>query len=140
MDTIASNSFLGIGWSFPPTFLAPAGGVRMVGEIDDIQQSLRILFTTDLGERLLHPTYGCDLRRYLFEPLNASTTALIKELVRNAILYHEPRISPEAVTLSEVADEGILTIHVDYTVRATNSRHNFVFPFYRDNEGAQTIP
>lgn len=132
MDAPASNAFLGTGWSFPPTFLAPAGGVRMVSGVDDIQQSLQVLVTTTLGERLLHATYGCDLRRFQFEPLNASTTALIEDLVRTAILYHEPRIEPERVALSEVAPDGVLLIAVDYRVRATNSRHNYVFPFYRD--------
>jgi hypothetical protein len=132
MDTTASNAFLGTGWSFPPAFLAPAGGVQMVSGTTDIEQSLHILFTTTVGERLLHPTYGCDLRRYLFEPLNASVTARIQDLVRTAILYHEPRIIPEAVTLSGGAPDGVLLIRVDYTVRTTNARHNYVFPFYRE--------
>ena len=130
MDTVSPNVFLGTGWSFPPTFLAPAGGVRLVSDIEDIQQSLRILLTTTLGERLLHPTYGCDLRPYLFEPLNASITAFLQDLVRTAILYHEPRILPEAVTLSAVAEDGVVLIRVDYVVRATNTRYNYVFPFY----------
>jgi phage baseplate assembly protein W len=132
MDSSFSHPFLGTGWSFPPTFLAPAGGVQLVSDIPDIQQSLHILFSTTLGERLLHPTYGCDLRRYLFEPLNASTTALIQDQVRTAILYHEPRITPENVSLSEVAEDGLLLIQVDYIVRTTNARHNYVFPFYLD--------
>ncbi|MCP5519592.1 MAG: GPW/gp25 family protein [Verrucomicrobiales bacterium] len=136
MDDTTASAFLGTGWSFPPTFLAPSGGVRMVSGVDDIQQSLGILFTTTVRERLLHPTYGCDLRRYLFEPLNASVTARIQSLVRTAILYHEPRITPEAVTVAEVAGEGMLRIQVDYTIRASNARHNFVFPFYRDEPSA----
>ena len=28
------------------------------------------------------------------------------------------------------ADEGVLLIAIDYTVRATNSRYNMVYPFY----------
>lgn len=132
MDNPVTNPFLGTGWSFPPTFLAPAGGVRLVSDLEDIQQSLRILLTTTLGERLLHPTYGCDLRPYLFEPMNASTTAFLQDLVRTAILYHEPRILPEAVSLSSVAEDGLLLIQIDYVVRSTNSRHNYVFPFYRN--------
>jgi hypothetical protein len=135
MDTTASNAFLGTGWSFPPAFLAPAGGVRLASGIEDIHQSLAILFTTSLGERLLHSTYGCDLRRYLFEPLNATNTARLKDLIRTAILYHEPRITPERVALAEVSEDGVLLIQVDYVVRATNSRHNYVFPFYRNETG-----
>lgn len=135
MDTTDSHAFLGTGWSFPPAFLAPAGGVRLVSDIEDIEQSLRILFTTSLGTRLLHPTYGCDLQRYLFEPLTATTTARLKDVVRTSILYHEPRITPERVALTEVDEGGILLIQVEYIVRSTNSRHNFVFPFYRNEAG-----
>ncbi len=126
------NSFLGTGWAFPPSFSKGPQSVVMVSDEDDIRQSLEILLTTSVGERFLRPEYGCDLRRYLFEPLDEGLVAYIRDLVGNAILYHEPRIKLTNLALTPQNDEGILLIELEYVIRTTNSRQNFVFPFYKD--------
>ena len=123
--------FLGSGWAFPPSFHA-GHGTGMVSDEKDIRQSLGILLATAPGERVMQPTYGCDLRRLLFEPLDPSLRAYLQDIIKTAILYHEPRIKLMRVDLAEIPTEGIVEITVDYIVRATNSRFNFVFPFYRD--------
>lgn len=128
------DDFLGRGWDFPPTFTV-AGGVRMVEGLSDVQQSLRILLSTTIGERLLHPTFGSDLRRFVFEPLSASIEARIRDLVETAILYFEPRVVLEAVHVHAEPAEGRLELHVSYAVPATNTRANMVLP-YALGEGA----
>ena len=132
----SSQDFLGVGWAFPPTFRPESRSVELASDVADIRQSLEILLSTTIGERLLHPTYGCDLRRYLFEPLSATVAGLIQETVTTAILYHEPRIRPESIRLEQPPNEGTLYLHIDYLVRATNSRGNFVFDFYK-TEGTE---
>ncbi len=136
------QSFLGRGWAFPPSFNKNSGTTSMVEEVDDINQSLEILLSTSLGERILQPEYGCNLSDFQFEPINANFVALIKDLVKTAILYYEPRINVENIDITESTDqeviEGILFISVDYIVRSTNSRFNFVFPFYQ-NEAVQEL-
>lgn len=129
------NPFLGTGWGFPPTFSREINGVEMISDVTDIQSSLQILLTTSLGERIMRPTYGCNLKDYLFEPLDTSLTTFIKDLIKTAILYFEPRILLEKVSLESIPLEGRVDIQLDYRVRNTNSRYNFVFPFYL-NEGA----
>ena len=126
------HSFLGTGWAFPPAFTKGPQSVVMVSNNEDIHQSLEILLTTSIGERFLRPTYGCDLRRYLFEPLDEGLVAYIRDLVNNAILYHEPRIRLTDLTLTPRPNEGMLLIELGYVIRSTNSRQNFVFPFYKD--------
>ena len=128
-------SFLGRGWSFPPVFDNDTGGALMVEAEEDIVQSLRILFQTRAGERVMHPTYGSRLQDLVFEPINAEIQGAIENAVSRAILFFEPRITLESVT-ADMRDwsEGHLSISIVYRVRATNSRHNTVFPFYI-NEG-----
>ncbi|MDZ7962280.1 MAG: GPW/gp25 family protein [Aulosira sp. DedQUE10] len=125
------NAFLGTGWGFPPSFNKMSRSVRLVSAEDDINESLKILLTTTLGERVMQPTYGCNLEDLLFEPLSPTVASSIKELVRIAILYHEPRIRLERLDLN-LDDElkGVVNITVDYIVITTNSRFNFVYPFY----------
>ncbi len=134
------NSFLGRGWSFPPTFTKSTvagqafGELLMVEDREDIEQSLTILLSTSLGERVLQPEYGCNLNDYQFEPMNASLIGRVKDIVDNAILYYEPRIRVQEISISERdsvdVNNGILQITVDYTIRITNSRFNFVYDFY----------
>ena len=88
-----TTSFLGSGWSFPPEFSRKRPGVVMVADETDIKQSLQILLSTALGERIMQPKYGCNLDDLLFEPLNTTVRTYIRGLVKQAILIYEPRIS-----------------------------------------------
>lgn len=131
------TSFLGTGWGFPPSFEVQRGGVVMASDEDDIEQSLKILLSTRLGERIMLPDYGCNLEDLLFSPMDLTLKTFVRDQVQTAILYHEPRIDPIKVDFSESNDlEGELLILVEYIIRATNSRKNMVFPFYK-GEGTE---
>ncbi len=128
------NSFLGTGWSFPPSFERETGTVQMVSAEDDIRQSLNILLSTSLGERAMQPKYGCNLNDYLFEPLNSSVIGYIKDLVEHAILYYEPRIIADKIEVTAQDSmeiiEGRFTISIEYLIPETNSRFNYVYDYY----------
>jgi uncharacterized protein len=128
------NSFLGTGWAFPPSFDHLSGSVELVSNNDDIQQSLNILLSTSLGERVMQPTYGCNLNDYMFDALNNSLIGIIKHHVENAILYYEPRIVVDEVDVTAAESEDLLggafTISVSYTIPETNSRFNYVYDYY----------
>ena len=52
--------------------------------------------------------------------------------VESAILYNEPRISLERVKLDDSQElQGLVLIEVVYRVKSTNSRFNFVYPYYK---------
>lgn len=132
-----SNDFLGKGWSFPPSFNAQSKTVDITEKETDINRSLHILLTTTMGERVMEPKYGCNLEELLFEPLNTSTKTIIIDKIRTAILYFEPRIDAKIITLNTQNElEGEILIEIEYEVRATNSRFNFVFPYYK-KEGTE---
>ena len=124
------TDFVGTGWSFPPSFNLGLGKVDMATGEEDIRQSLQIIFSTRLGERIMNPRFGCSLQETLFEPMNSSLIAYLQNLIETAILYHEPRIDAESVIVENDATEGRLLIVIDYKIRGTNSRFNFVYPFY----------
>ena len=124
-------SFLGTGWSFPPTFTEGGADVATVSDAEDIHQSLQILFATSFGERVMQDDYGCDLGRFLFEEIDRSLLNSLTGLVSDAILFHEPRIALNNLQISDAeAVAGLLLIQIDYTIRTTNSRYNMVYPFY----------
>lgn len=137
-DDIQQN-FLGRGWSFPPTFDYDTGSVQMLEEIEDIYSSLHILLTTITGERIMQPRFGCNLEELLFESIDTSLKTLIIDKIETSILYFESRIKPLRIDLIDDLElEGKLLIEVDFIVKSTNSRFNFVFPFFK-NEGSQIL-
>lgn len=126
------KSFLGRGWGFPPEFNKAMKAVKMLENEADIESSLEILLSTKLGERIMVPGYGCNLDELMFKPLNLTLKTFVIDLIKTAILYHEPRIDVDKINIDPTDElEGVLLIIIDYTIRTTNSRKNMVFPFYK---------
>ena len=125
-------TFLGRGWSFPPTFDSELGTVQMLEYEADVASSLEILLGTMRGERIMVPHYGCNLDELIFESLDTRMKTLMIDKIESAILYHDPRIELEKVTLDGSRElEGIVLIEIVYHVKTTNSRFNFVYPYYK---------
>ena len=125
------SQFLGRGWSFPPTFNKGEKQVIMLEGEDDIRSSIEVLLATELGERVLQPTFGWRRDSWLFESLSTSAATAIQKEIEDALVFFEPRIDLDSVRLVPGQENsGRVEIHIDYTVRNTNTRNNLVFPFY----------
>lgn len=124
------QSFLGTGWNFPPTFSSKTNTAKTVSGVEDINQSLQILFATAFGERVKRESFGSSVESFVFEPTTTNALTSLKNLIEKAILLNEPRIKLDDVSLTPNINEGVINIKIDYTVRTTNSRTNFVYPFY----------
>jgi uncharacterized protein len=136
-----NQSFLGTGWAFPPSFNTDSGTVDLVSDAEDIDQSLNILLSTSIGERIMQPLFGSSLENYIFEPLNSSVIGYIKDVVQHAILFFEPRIIAERIEVTAAGSvdlmEGRFTISIDYIIPEANSRFNYVYDYYL-NEAVRT--
>ena len=126
-----SNTFIGTGWSFPPTFTAGGAALATTTGTEDIENSLHILLSTALKERVMQPTYGCNLDFMLFQNMDEHFKTYLTHLVRSAIIYHETRIKTDNIQVqTDNAVEGRVLIIINYTIRSTNTKLNYVFPFY----------
>ncbi len=132
------KTFLGTGWSFPTTFTRLGYDVKMVSGDADIQESLWVLLSTSLGERIMMAEYGCQISQVIFQSLNTTLMTQLQETVLQAVTNWEPRITVDEVSISPDATvAGLVLITIYYVIRTTNSRSNLVYPFYL-NEA--TIP
>lgn len=132
MSLIVSNQQLGRGMSLP--FL-PRDGERTMpwtSGSDKVRQSICIILDTEPGERIMRPTFGCGLRRYLMQPNTAATRALLQREVSNSLRRWEPRIRVQAVTVSTGKDPALVLIHIEYVHNRDGSPGNLVYPFYLD--------
>ncbi|MDW3191828.1 MAG: GPW/gp25 family protein [Cytophagales bacterium] len=125
-----NNTILGRGWGFPISFNQASHSVNLVQDEEDVLQSLRILLSTIQQERVLEPEYGLDLVHMIFEPLSVTSAALLTRKIEQAILDFEPRIELDNVDYVQDVANGRIDITLEYTIRATNTRTNLVYPFY----------
>jgi len=131
MADIPSQSFLGTGWTFPPTFDRQSRSVVMSSDIANIKQCLWVLFSTSLGERIMLATYGSGLRPKVFDALTETLANDFRAIIAKAILDWEPRIDVLRIDVQQTNPlDGELAILLDFIVRRTNARSNMVYPFY----------
>lgn len=121
---------LGRGWAFPPH---PDGTHRQLAYVDGrekVRQSILLILDTEPGERIMRPTFGCGLRRYLMTPNTTATRALIQHDVERALAAWEPRIRLTEVTVMPGDDPSLVLIRIAYVHRRDGNPNNLVYPLY----------
>lgn len=81
-----------VGWSFPPTFERDTRQPSMQTGLDNLAKCLRIMLSTQPGERNFHPNYGCDVSAHAFQGMSFELLEVIEEIIEQSIDEHEPRI------------------------------------------------
>jgi phage baseplate assembly protein W len=113
---------LGRGIAFPFR-LGADGRVAVSAGAENIRESIRVILSTDPGERLMRPAFGVGLRSFLFEPNIPSTHRLIEERVTTALGRWEPRIRVANVGVEEDPDEPRqANVAIEYALVATGER------------------
>ena len=124
------TDFIGRGWAFPIR-TGVTGGIGLVAREREIAEAIRLVLSTAPGERPMRPEFGCRIHDFVFDGADGATAAAITTEVSNALYAWEPRINVEGVAVSSTPeDPNLMYIDVTYSIRATNARHNLVFPFY----------
>ena len=85
-----------------------------------IKQAIVNLLLTNKGERLMNPTYGSDIRKYLFEPLDYGTSYLIKGNIESTISKFEPRISVLRISCKPNYDDNGFDVEMTYRIQGTD--------------------
>jgi phage baseplate assembly protein W len=108
--------------AFPPRIGAD-GRMRWSEGETNIRESIRIILSTDPGERVQLPDFGAGLARYLFEPNVAATHARIAQSVTTALARSEPRIAVESVDVAaDAKDTANAVATIAYRLVATGAR------------------
>lgn len=123
-------SFVGRGFYWPLQ-VDHTGSIRLTDSDGDLDRSMAVVLATAPGERLMRPQFGCRIWELMFEPVNANVLGLMAHAVREALAQWEPRVAVLNVEPVPDPDEpALVTIHIEYRVKATNDRRNLVYPFY----------
>jgi phage baseplate assembly protein W len=111
-----------LGGRGPTTGLTtdPAGRLAVAPLEEAVYQSLLLLLSTDPGERVMRPGYGCPLQRLAFQPLDNTTAGLAIHYVETAVRRWEPRAEIVRVDAAPVPGRlGTLGIELHYRVSST---------------------
>lgn len=122
--------FVGAGWCYPLGADA-TGRVALVTKDREIEQAMRLVLGTAMGERPMRPDFGCRIHDHVFGPANTATAGQIAYDVRESLERWEPRIDVAEVRVSfDQIDFGRVYVDIAYTIRGLNDTRNLVFPFY----------
>lgn len=122
------TSFYGQGIGFPVA-LDPTGAIQLSSGGANIEQSIRIILGTRYGERVMRPTFGCNLKGLVFAPNNQQTAALARHYVLDGLQRWEPRISVQAVTVTPAPADNRLVISIAYSIKPSLDPQAMIYPF-----------
>lgn len=123
-----SRRALGRGFAFP--LLPREEGLPYEEGPEKVRQALWLVLDTEPGERVMRPTFGCGLRRYLMKPNTPATRALMAQDVARAVAAWEPRVEGVSVRVDPGDDPALVLVHLAYTHVRDGKPGNLVYPFY----------
>ena len=117
------------GFAFPLQ-LDAQGGIAVASGDDKIRLAVLAILGTQLGERLMRPTFGCALRTLAFAPMNTATANLAQYYIQDALTRWEPRIQLDQVQAQPTTDESgqlLLLVNVNYHIRVSGQAQQVTF-------------
>lgn len=96
---------------------------------DAIKTNLINFFLTARGERYLNPTFGSEIKNFLFEHINSDNLRIVDALVRKEIKIFFPRVEPISINIIGDPDTNTLQFSMTYTVKQTNIDDEIIINF-----------
>ena len=124
------RAFLGAGMKFPPQIDPGTGRFAVSAREQSVRESVYLILMTSRGERWLEPNFGSQMASYAFMDTSPTMLRMMSDDLRDLLLTQEARISDVDVEIDPETKNGCLLVNIRYTVAATNSQDNLVFPFY----------
>lgn len=75
-------------------------------DAEAIKNSITNIFLTSPGDKLLNPTFGIDLKRFLFEPVDDFISEIIRDDIETKLPLMEPRVVVDEVKVDPDEDEN----------------------------------
>lgn len=85
-------------------------------DIEAVKNSIATAFLTAPGQKILNPTYGVDLRQFIFETVDDINSDIIKDIIKTQLPFLEPRINIQNVSVIGDEDEQIYYINLQIDV------------------------
>lgn len=112
VDDLNANQAIGVSIPFSSTSVFN----QTFDTATQIKSNLINYFLTNKGERLLNPTYGGDLRNFLFEAITPDALEVLQKRLEEDIVLRFPIVEIKSLTIGATEDQNLINITLIYNV------------------------
>lgn len=100
-----------------------AGDIKVDNDIEAIKNSIRNIFNTRKGQKILSPEFGASLDQFLFERVDSFVGNIIGETILDNLQKFEPRIEVIKINVYPFPDQNQYNLQVFYKFLQINKNH-----------------
>jgi phage baseplate assembly protein W len=119
---------VGVGWGFPVQW--DDGGLRASAGKERIEEALLVLVRTGVGERVMLPSFGAGVDRFVFEQRTDEVCRRLEDDVRRTLLLHEPRVIVDRIEAVPAGADDRIDVLLEYRIDRHRRPESLVLPFY----------
>ena len=97
-----------------------SGDIKADNDIDAIKNSIRNIFNTRKGQKILSPEFGASIDQFLFERVDNFTGNIIGQTILDNLQKFEPRIEVIKINVYPFPDQNKYNLQVFYTFLQIN--------------------
>ena len=101
-----NDVFIGINLPFKKSEGSEGYFLSTTTTIDAVKNNVKLLLSTDKGERIFQPNLGIGLRRFLFEPITGETTLAIQNEIVDTFNFWLPFITIRDIQVETTSADG----------------------------------
>ena len=137
-NTVSTNllEIIGTGIDFPFRYDTgnTVGTLVQSNAGERIRDSIHVILSTRIGERMFNPEFGSRLPELVFEPNDDILKNLLRIYTVEALRRWEKRIEILTVTMLDGYndDRNTIGINIEYTIRNSHIKGSYVFPFVKE--------
>jgi phage baseplate assembly protein W len=88
---------------------------------DQIKSNLINLLLTNKGERVMNPTFGCDIKKQLFQNITPTLQQNIIDIIVDSVNVFIPEIQLLNIEVIPYTDYNQISITIDYKITISNT-------------------
>ena len=107
----------GVGVGLP--FNAPAVFKTTYTTKESVKYNLINFFLTNQPERYLNPTFGGNLRAFIFQQISEGNTESLKEDIQYQLGLYFPNVIVASLNIDSIPDFNQITVELTYNIKDT---------------------
>jgi len=100
-----------------------AADLKLSYDESAIKNSIRNIFNTKKGQKILNPTFGLDLEMFLFDNISRENADIIGKTIYEELGTHEPRITVDSVNVVARPDDNEYEISITIIIPSLNNKY-----------------
>ena len=112
VEDLDANQAIGVSIPFSSTSVF----TKTFDTATQIKSNLINYFLTNKGERILNPTYGGDLRNFLFENITPDAIEILQKKLEEDITLRFPTVEVKSLSINSQEDQNLINITLIYNV------------------------